>query len=279
MDFQINSHANDCIREKDDGIRHTVKGRAAARSPVVMVWHASPDDAGLAAAEVHVWRADLDQPTDRMEQLRATFSGEEGARATRLGDQAQRNRFVVARGVLRVLLGRYLSCDPNRVHLGTDEGGKPYLEDDALSFNLSHAGALGVFAFTLDRRIGVDVESASRNVAVDRIARRFFATSEASRLHSLQEGERHRAFLRCWTHKEAYLKATGEGIASGALSRFEVSVDPRLPARLERVEGAADEVERWRLEDLPLDGSDYIGAVCVEGQDWRLRCLQFGGET
>jgi 4'-phosphopantetheinyl transferase len=134
---------------------------------------------------------------------------------------------------------------------------------------------MGLFAFALKRRIGVDVESASRRVAGDRIAERFLAESEASGLRSVSKPHRHCAFLRYWTHKEAYLKATGEGISSGSLSRFEVSVDPQLPARLERVDGAPDEAGRWRLEDLPLDGSTFVGAVCVEGQDWRLRCLQF----
>ena len=255
------------------------RGRAAHRSPAAMAWQASPSRIGLDAVDVHVWRADLEQLADYVGQLSATLTAVEADRVARLGVQVQRDRFAIARGVLRTLLGRYLSCDPDRVQLGTDAGGKPCLENAALSFNLSHTGSIGLFAFTLNRRIGIDVESASRKGAGDRIARRFLAPSEASRLSSLPAGgERHRAFLRCWTHKEAYLKATGEGITSGSLSRFEVSVDPRQPARLERVAGADEVAAHWRLEDLPLDGIDHIGAVCVEGGDWRLRCLQFGGE-
>ena len=239
------------------------------------VWNAPLDDPRLDADQVHVWRACLDQAQDQVEAFGQTLSADERARAARLRAKEQQCRFTTARGTLRALAGGYLSCDPELVQIQTDERGKPCLADGALSLNLSHAGSMGLFAFALKRRIGVDVESASRRVAGDRIAERFLAESEASGLRSVSKPHRHRAFLRYWTHKEAYLKATGEGISSGSLSRFEVSVDPQLPARLERVDGAPDEAGRWRLEDLPLDGSTFVGAVCVEGQDWRLRCLQF----
>ena len=238
-------------------------------------WSTPGDDLRPDAAQVHVWRACLDQTSGQVKVLSQTLSADECARAARFRTEQQQHRFISARGTLRTLVGRYLSCDPDQVQLGADEHGRPCLAG-ALSFNLSHAGSMGLFAFALDRKIGIDVESTTRQVAADRIAGRFLAESEASRLRSLQPDQvRHRAFLRCWTHKEAYLKATGEGISAGALSRFEVSVDPQLPACVERVEGAPDEAERWRLEDLPLDDSDFVGAVCVEGHDWRLRCLQY----
>ncbi len=242
------------------------------------VWNTPLDDPRLDAAEVHVWRACLHQAPDQVEAFNQSLSADERTRAARLRTEEQQRRFTTARGTLRALAGGYLSCDPELVQLRTDERGKPCLADEALAFNLSHAGSMGLFAFALRRRIGIDVESASRRVAADRIAERFLAESEASRLRSLPKQVRHHAFLRCWTHKEAYLKATGEGISAGSLSRFEVSVDPRLPACLERVDGATEEAGRWRLEDLPLERGDFVGAVCVEGQDWRLRCLQFAPE-
>ena len=240
------------------------------------VWESAGDDACLDTTQVHVWRTCLDRAHDQVDALSGSLSADERARAGRLRTDEQRSRFTCGRATLRTLVARYLHLEPGQVPLRRDEGGKPFIADSTLSFNLTHAGSLGLFAFTLERRVGIDVESAARQVASDRIAERFLCESEASQLRSLQPAQvRHQAFMRCWTRKEAYLKATGEGISAGALSRFEVSVNPRQAARLVGIDGAQDGVERWRLEDLPLSDTDFVGAVCVEGRDWDMRCLQF----
>ena len=253
--------------------------RVGDEQPTWATWEPAGEGTGhdisLGDAEVHVWRARLDRSPGEVQLLNLTLGAAEHTRAARLRCEQQRFRFISGRGILRSLAARYLACDPGQLQLSINEQGKPVLADESLSFNLSHAGGFGLFAFALHRRIGIDVESATRRVAADRIAERFLHESEASQLRSLQSVEmRHRAFLCCWTRKEAYLKATGEGIAAGALSNFEVSVDPQLPARLERVEADPDEAARWHLQDLPLEGTDFVGAVCAEGRNWRLCCFE-----
>ena len=250
------------------------------------VWESPREGLSLGPADVHVWRACLDRDRAEVAALARTLSVDERARAESIRGEPQRWRFATARATLRLLAARYVQGDPCQVQFRYDERGKPFLVDDGpfardqalgerLSFNVSHTGPMGLFAFALTRRIGIDVERARRQVAFDRIAERFLSAPEVSELRSLQPtAARRRAFLRCWTRKEAYLKATGEGIGAGALSRFAVSVRPQLPARLEWVDGDRDEAGRWRLEDLPLDESEYFGAVCVEGHDWRLRCFR-----
>lgn len=250
-------------------------------------WEAVGDGISLTPTEVHVWRAFLDRTTAHDERLWGSLAEDERLRAGRIRDDRQRCRFATARATLRRLAARYLHGDPGQVQFCYDERGKPFLAeaerglvdgersvDSTLSFNVSHARGVGLFAFALRRRIGIDVESAERQVDADRIAERFFSAQEASALRSLHPAAaRRRAFLRCWTRKEAYLKATGEGIAGGALRRFAVAVEPQLPACLEWVEGRPEEVPRWRLADLPFDDGDCFGAVCVEGHDWGMRCL------
>ncbi|HCJ09953.1 MAG TPA: hypothetical protein DHW14_02155, partial [Clostridiales bacterium] len=157
--------------------------------------------------------------------------------------------------------------------------GKPTLAgdgvgDSTLTFNVSHSHRLAVYALARGRRVGVDVERIRPGIKHELLAVRFFSPREAAALLAMPDRLRLRAFYACWTRKEAFIKARGEGFAL-SLRRFSVSVDPGRTPVLDDVEGAPGEVLRWTLCDLE-PGPGYAGALAVEGRSWRLRSRRLG---
>ncbi len=240
-------------------------------------WYLSPANLVLSDNEIHVWRASLDQPAAYVGQLRQTLSPDERSRAERFQFERDRRRFIVGRGVLRAILGYYLSLDPGRLQFRYGPRGKPCLSEelggDTLQFNLAHSHELALYAFTAGREIGIDLEYIRPIPDIEQIAARFFSASENATWRILPANQKQEAFFNCWTRKEAYLKATGNGLAQ-PLDQFDVSLAPGEPVRLLRVRGASEEVSRWSLAALtPAPG--YVAAVAIEGHDWHLSCWQY----
>lgn len=207
----------------------------------------------------------LDLPDEERAELSKLLKPEELERAARFHFARDRNRFLAARARLRILLGRYLGVAPSAVRFQYGSRGKPGLAGHGgnLPFNLAHSGALALVGVTRDRNIGVDVEFLRPGPPREKIAERFFSVREVAALRSLPAAEQVRAFYNCWTRKEAFLKATGEGLPFG-LDRFSVSLVPGEPAALLEVPFGQGEAARWSLRHLePAPG--YIGAVAVEG--------------
>lgn len=241
-------------------------------------WHLPPDNIVLSSDAVHVWRASLVQPTERVYQLSRTLSHDELIRAERFRFERDHRRFVISRAVLRTILGYYLGIEPRQLQFGYTPNGKPYLAVERPDsyphrFNLAHSHELALYAFTCGREIGVDLEYVRTTSDIEEIAASFFSTRENQVLRSISEPQRAEAFYNCWTRKEAYLKAVGEGLAR-PLDQFDVSLVPGDPARLVRVEGAPQETSRWVLRAL-MPESGYVAAIAVEGHDWRLACWQW----
>lgn len=237
----------------------------------------TPEQWRLPDDEVHVWRA-VTEPAHYEQTLLSLLSPAERERADRFHFQRDRRRFIVARGVLRTLVGQYLNLPPADVCFETNEYGKPYLAEtmphaDTLAFNVSHAGRLVLYAFVCNRNIGVDVEHVRTIPEMAEIARRFFSTYEADVFHSLPPAEREEAFFACWTRKEAYIKARGKGLAI-PLDQFDVSLIPGQPAQILRIRDAGDDASRWRLESL-VPADRYVAAIAVEGYQWHLRRWQW----
>jgi 4'-phosphopantetheinyl transferase len=227
------------------------------------IWTFPPAPLSLQPEEVHVWRLTLDGPVERFLEL---LQAEERARADRFHFAKDRNHFVIARGFLRLLLGRYLQTDPKQLQFSYGAWGKPALagefRESALRFNMSHSHGIALYALTEGRQIGVDVEYARADFASDDIARRFFSPYEAAILAEMHEDDRVDAFFRCWTRKEAYIKATGRGM-SQPLDSFDVTFGPSQDAALIRNEDGAP--ERWTMIDVGV-GPGCAGAVAVEGR-------------
>jgi len=222
------------------------------------IWSSPPASLSLPADEVHVWRLSLNRPA---EPFVALLQPDEVARANRFYFEKDRKHFVVARGFLRLLLGWYLHTDPKRLQFAYGAWGKPLLDDEfQLHFNMSHSHGMALYAVTEGRDIGVDVEQVRADFASDDIARRFFSPLEVGVLCELPEDDRVAAFFRCWTRKEAYIKATGRGM-SQPLDGFDVTLRSEDDVALLRTEDGSH--ERWRLLDIAV-GAGYAGALAVE---------------
>ena len=225
-------------------------------------WKPSSDVAGLDPGGVDVWAASLDDLPEN--SLRVLLSADERERGERFHFERDRRRFVAARGLLRLLLGRYLDVDPAGLRFGYGPRGKPSLAGcEELRFNLSHSGGLTLLAVTRDCEVGVDIEQERPVPESEDIARHYFSAREGAELRSLGADEREAAFFRCWTRKEAFIKATGDGL-SRPLDTFDVTLASGKPARLLRVLGEPEAARRFWLEDLrPAPG--FAGALAVEG--------------
>lgn len=240
------------------------------------MWLSPPDNLTLADQEVHLWLANLDACDNRLRELGQLLSADELDRADKFYFERHRRRFTIARGTLRVILARYLTTEPQQVRFEYGLRGKPSLATDlqsqGLQFNVSHSQDLALYGFTRDRRIGVDLEYLRPLPDAEQIAKRFFCAREFNAIRALPESERQIAFFRGWTAKEAYLKATGDGLG-GSLDAVEVSLTPNTPVRLLSVRGDERVGDRWRLHDL-VPAPDYVATVAVEGRDWEIECWQ-----
>jgi 4'-phosphopantetheinyl transferase len=221
----------------------------------------------LPSDEVHVWRAFFDREQSQLNELARTLSEDERLKVGRFYFQKDRRRFVITHGILRNILGRYLNIEPKRLKFFYSSHGKPTLggvtDGHSLCFNMSHSHGLALFAFAWNRKVGVDVEYIHSMPDAEEIAERFFSPRENAVFRTVPPAKRLEAFFNCWTRKEAFLKAIGDGL-SRPLDSFEVSLAPGKPAHLLSVEGDLKEASRWSLRAL-VPASGYIGALAVEG--------------
>ncbi|HEX8500631.1 MAG TPA: 4'-phosphopantetheinyl transferase superfamily protein [Pyrinomonadaceae bacterium] len=237
-------------------------------------WPEAPERPAATADEVHVWRVSLDQDGAALGELSALLAEDELQRAGRFHFRKDHDRFVAARGALRDILGRYTGLAPRLLRFVYEERGKPALSpetcDRPLRFNLAHSHGLALCAVTLGRAVGVDLELVQEEFAGMEIAERFFAPREVAALRALAPGERATAFFDCWTRKEAYIKARGEGL-SHPLHSFAVSLAPGEPAALLCTDDDPAEAASWSLLALS-PGGPYRAALAVEGAPPSTRC-------
>ncbi|MBO0856853.1 MAG: 4'-phosphopantetheinyl transferase superfamily protein [Chloracidobacterium sp.] len=240
-------------------------------------WRIPPEEIALNDGEAHVWRSSIIQEPQVVSSLSGLLSPAEKERAARFYFLKDRLAFAVARGGLRVILSKYLKVDPRQIDFRYNFHGKPALAqemgNDMLRFNLSHSGEIVLYAVSRDREIGIDVEQLKEDFASQDIAGQFFAPSEVKALLDLPPKLQKQAFFNCWTRKEAFIKAIGEGL-SFPLDQFEVSLIPGLKPKLLSIRGSVSECSKWSLYDLVLK-SDYAAAVAVEGEDCQLKFWDF----
>jgi 4'-phosphopantetheinyl transferase len=235
------------------------------------------DDQGLltSSSTVDVWRVQPSTMLPLLSDFRSVLSQDELERADRFCFDRDRERFAIARGILRSILALYLKTPPAELRFSYNEFGKVSLSTQFCSaricFNLSHSVDMALVAVTYRREVGIDVEKVRQGVEVEQIARNFFSAREVEFLLEQTPIARPRAFFECWTRKEAYIKARGEGL-SYPLDQFTISVGSDEFETLE-VQNDPAESYRWRVCPLSL-GSDYAGALVVLGHDWKLRMLE-----
>lgn len=212
--------------------------------------------------EVHVWFVELAPSSVSVEACFHSLSADERERASRFRFEHLKTAFTLSRGILRVLLGRYLAVEPDRIRFGYGTRGKPRLAfpETPLEFNLAHSGRFLAVAFALGCELGVDIEEVRPVRDEESIVRRFFSREESQEWLELDRSQRDEAFFRCWTRKEAYIKALGDGL-SMPLDSFRVSLRPGVPASLIHAAGDAA-ASKWSLCSLaPADG--YVGSLAL----------------
>jgi 4'-phosphopantetheinyl transferase len=222
--------------------------------------------------EAHVWTALLSETTPRLTVLAGLLSPEEKQRAARFLRPDDQARYIVTHGILRQLLSRYLSVAPAMLGFSMSAFGKPALTqrtgERPLSFNLAHSGDVILYVVASGRRVGVDVEAIRTDLDIMELAQRQFSLQETNALKVILPPERTEAFFRCWTRKEAYVKARGEGL-SFPLDKFTVTMKRDEMPELRWVENDPSGLQPWSMFHLePLSG--YAGAVVVEGRNVNL---------
>jgi 4'-phosphopantetheinyl transferase len=235
-------------------------------------WLLPPEVISLSESEVHVWLADLDAAICNLPELQTTLAADEIARAQRFHFPEHRDRFVLGRGLLRVILAKYLNLEPHAIAFSYGSHGKPFLQEpySHLSFNLTHSGGLALYIVALRREVGIDAECIERDREIDSIISRFFTQSEQTYLLNLLPAARQTAFFHCWTCKEAQAKASGEGIAQG-LDQLDLS--SMLEKKHNSIYHAPWTVMSFRLEQDWRDR--YAAAIAVTGQDWQIKYWRY----
>jgi 4'-phosphopantetheinyl transferase len=226
------------------------------------------DGMALGFNEIHVWSQQLTRTQREIASFRRLLSADELERATRFRFENSRSDYIISRGTLRHLLGLYLSANAEDLRFEYSAYGRPGLHADThgrtLDFNVSHSGGIVLLGFSRGRRVGVDVEKIRRDFETSEIAERFFSTAERDSLRLLPVEQRHEAFFRCWTSKEAFIKALGGGL-SHPLDQFDVSLTPESPPVLLATRPNAQEVLRWKLCNIHVP-RDYSAALAFEAE-------------
>jgi len=233
-----------------------------------------PGAINLLSEQIHIWAADLEQDEAVISSLKRLLSRDELVKAGQFFLEKDSRYFITGRGILKSLLGIYLKTDPSLLTISYSKYGKPYLpissNNEQLYFNIAHSGNVALFAFLRDREIGIDIEYIHEIREMDDIARNYFSSKEFESYSHLPEGYRTKPFFNCWTMKEAFIKAIGEGF-SRPLHKFDVSFLPSVPARLNSINGDYKAAAEWTIKELkPAQG--YAAAFAVELKKWELQC-------
>lgn len=240
-------------------------------------WRRPPPGLALDPGHVHVWRISFTDARAERATLAATLTEDERARAGRFLRDRDRDAFTITRGALRALLARYTGHPLDAIELGFRARGKPYLTTppgEPVRFNVSHSGDHALLAFARGRELGVDIEQRRPLSDLLPLARLSFSPAEYATLCALPSHDHPTAFYTCWSRKEAFIKATGEGISQ--LNDFDVTLRPDQPAQILRVAGPPSEHARWSLTDLPAI-PDYAAAIVVEGQGLDIHAFTWPG--
>jgi 4'-phosphopantetheinyl transferase len=209
---------------------------------------------------IHVWVLRIRASNALASRLEAVLAAEELHRADRFHFEHLRQSFVITHGAVRHLLAGYVRMAPKNIRFRYGLRGKPAIEQsEGIEFNLTHSGELALAAVSLGCPVGIDVERLRPLEDMQTIAEHFFCPDEADEIMSLPLDQRELAFFTCWTRKEAYIKALGDGLHV-PLDRFRVTVRPNEDARLVRVTDEPTAPEEWNLEDLRVS-QEYAAAL------------------
>jgi 4'-phosphopantetheinyl transferase len=218
--------------------------------------------------EVHLYWRKLDLPPQKLENLTTILSPDEQEKVNRFRFEKDQKRYIISRGILRILLANYLKLAPKLIKFDYNPQGKPSLNASLnlqqIHFNLSHSEGLVLYGITRNYLIGVDLEYIKPLTDGEKIAKRFFSPQEYQTISLLPQPEKAIAFFKAWTAKEAFLKATGEGI-SDSLDQIEFNLQPDQPLQLLKIRGNAKLASQWTLFNFsPV--ADTIATIIINNQ-------------
>jgi 4'-phosphopantetheinyl transferase len=220
----------------------------------------------MAGNEVHVWMASTAPPPLPLSQLQDWLSDDEHARACRFQFSRHREDYIASRGILRYLLATYCGhLAPKQVEFAKGHRGKPYLRTGCpcppLWFSQADSNGITLYAFNRQNEVGIDIEQMRDVPNMDGFVSRTFSEVEKTAYFSLPLKDRKEAFFNCWTRKEAFIKAIGEGLFF-PLDQFDVTLKPGEPARLLRATGRPEPASSWLMLDFtPMAG--YKAALAL----------------
>ncbi|HHP7232211.1 MAG TPA: 4'-phosphopantetheinyl transferase family protein [Xenococcaceae cyanobacterium] len=227
--------------------------------------------------EIHLWRANLNLPPQQLKQLASSLSEDETARANRFHFSQHRCRFIAARGILRQLLGFYCQTPGDRISFTYNSRGKPQLASDfsqaSLEFNLSHSQNLVLYSFNYQQKIGIDLEYLRDNLDYQNIAQRFFAPRELNFITTCPQEQQKLRFYQLWTAKEAYLKATGAGLAGG-LETTEINLEQPENIFLSLIKNNQYSASDWTLYNF-MPRTNFIATIALFGQKKKLTAINY----
>lgn len=232
-------------------------------------WRPATAMPAAAFGEVHLWRFFTDGWDECLEQLADLLSADEADQAAGYRFESDRNRFILRRGLLRLILSGLSGVSPRRLVFKRLSAGKPVLEGPGdLEFNASDTRGMGLIGAARGAPLGIDVERIRLDQDHLRVAERFFSAAERRALQSLPQDRQGEAFFLAWTRKEAYIKALGGGL-SLPLDQFDVALIPGEPARLNAARSGLPGRDEWQLLNLNV-GPGYAGAICLPVGRWAL---------
>jgi 4'-phosphopantetheinyl transferase len=234
-------------------------------------WASPPAQLPALEESVHVWAVRLDDASVNIERGSELLSADERERAARFHFERHRRRYLVAHIALHEILSRYLAIEPGRLSFDLGVNGKPKLPQElaasGVEFNLSHSNEMALVAVARGSELGVDIEHARENFEFQEVAERFFTAKEVAAMRSLPAALQRQAFFKCWTSKEAFLKAKGTGL-SGVLDEVEISLDGDDQVRV------TAHVPNWSLFELgPI--ASYEAALVAVSARVAIHCYQW----
>ena len=245
------------------------------------LWNTPPPCLVLSRENIHIWRAVLDLQEKRIEDLKKSLSEDEIIRADRFRYEQDKNRFISARGILRLILADYLSVEPGALRFDYENEGKPRLRSitgkEDIQFNLSHSEGLALYVFTRGYEAGVDLERIRNFPEMEQIVEQLFAAGERALFGALPSGGKQKTFFNWWTRKEALTKATGKGL-SYPLERIDFPPTGDKSTGCLKMPGCEGKQTKWSIWDVQ-PAEDYAGAVVVETGNWNVQYWQWSGKT
>ncbi len=215
--------------------------------------------------EIHIYRSSLETTSDKIKDYESFLSADELYKANRYKFEKDRVHYITGRALLRNILSRYLNQFPGEIVFSYSDKGKPFIKDTEVKFNLAHSGGRAVYAVANNIDIGIDIEFMRELPDALQIAKRFFSEKEVDEFSEIREVDIRTAFFNCWTRKEAFIKAVGEGL-SYPLKDFSVTLKPGDKPEILWIKDKAEEVKYWSLINIDTD-ENYISSLAVKAEN------------